>query len=182
MFWLSTRDTAPSRGNAVRRSPGGGGLGGSGGRVRVVGAPSANRLATGEPDPPDDDRASGFGRTALIAPGLGLHRRVVQSGNLWLVTLQFINQYQEVQGTSPGVPDKLAVPRDFISREEASFMQFAAKATCRTGLFEPRPQLLRGGDEDQQIAELIYRDVKEYAVGHLLARWKETEGGLSPEN
>ena len=115
-----------------------------------------------------------------IAPGLRLHRRIVQSDNRWLVTLQFINQYQELQGTSPSVPDELAVS-DFISREEASFMQFAAKATCRTGLFEPRPQLLRGGDEDQQIAELIYRDVKEYAVGHTCsAQWEETEGGLPP--
>jgi len=115
-----------------------------------------------------------------IAPGLRLHRRVVRNDGLWMVTLQFINQYQEVRGEVGPAPSELVVV-DFVAREEAAFMQFAATARCKVGTFAPRPQMVRGGDEDQEIAELIYRNVKEYAVGHTCsAEWEQVPPGSAP--
>ena len=114
----------------------------------------------------------------LIADGLRLYRRVRRDGDILTVTVQFVNEYKEAEKTSGDGAggEKEADPLSvygFIEREEASFFQFSAKAKCNsTCHFVPRPNVLRGGDEDQRIADLIYRDFEEYAVGHTCsAEW-----------
>lgn len=120
------------------------------------------------------------GQPPEVAEGLRLHRRVTRKDGVWMVTLQFINLHREVDGGSDRADDPLAIS-DFIDREEAAFMQFSARVTADRP-FAPRPQVLRGGDDDQRIAELIYRDVREYAVGHTCsAEWEEGAGsGADP--
>lgn len=107
-----------------------------------------------------------------ITEGLRLYRRVRREGDVLTVTVQFVNEHYEVQAESgetlksPEGAGSLAVA-GFIEREEAAFFQFSAQARCIGACkFVPRPTILRGGDEDQKIAELIYRDFEEYAVGH----------------
>lgn len=115
-----------------------------------------------------------------VDTGLRMHRRVRFAEGLWSVTLQFVNEYREVLG-GKGEPSELFVT-DFIGREEGAFLQFRATARCSSGEFAPRPQLIRGGDEDQEIADLIYRDVREFAVGHTCsAEWTSEDDGSPTE-
>ena len=116
------------------------------------------------------ETAEGNGAVAL-ATGLRLHYRVRAVGDLKSVTLQFVNDFTEAP-TGSAAASELSVS-DFVGREEAAFLQFGAAVRCTRGEFAPRPQLIRGGDEDQAISDLIYRDVREFAVGHTCsAEWR----------
>ncbi|MFL6725888.1 MAG: helicase-related protein [Sphingomicrobium sp.] len=98
--------------------------------------------------------------------GLVLHRRVRREGATATVTLQFVNQYREGKGQTEGAENPLIVA-DMIGRETAGFYQFEASVRCHSGChFVPRRRAFRGNDEDERIADLIYRDFAEYAVGH----------------
>lgn len=115
-----------------------------------------------------------------VCDGLRLYRRTRREGDLLTVTLQFVNEHFEVQKSADGTEktdgNPLAVD-GLVGREEASFFQFAAQVRCANCTFVPRPNILRGGDEDQEIADLIYRDFEEYAVGHTCsAQWGPEEG------
>lgn len=107
--------------------------------------------------------------------GLTLHRRVRREGATATVTLQFINQYREAKGQAEGAENPLIVA-DMIGRETAGFYQFEASVRCHSGCrFVPRRRAFRGNDEDERIADLIYRDFAEYAVGHTTsAVWSPT--------
>lgn len=106
-----------------------------------------------------------------LEQGLVLHRRVRREGARATVTLQFVNEFREVR--SGGEDDPLAVT-DMEGRENAGLFQFAAWVECRPGcIFVPRRRSFRGNDEDERIADLIYRDSAEYAVGHTAsAQWE----------
>lgn len=98
--------------------------------------------------------------------GLLVHRRVRRDGATATVTLQFVNQYREGRGEAAEAENPLIVA-DMIGRETAGFYQFEASVRCRSGCrFVPRRRAFRGNDEDERIADLIYRDFAEYAVGH----------------
>jgi hypothetical protein len=107
--------------------------------------------------------------------GLKLHRRVRRDGAVATVTLQFVNQFREATGQSDGADNPLIVA-DMIGRETAGFYQFEASVRCKSGCrFVPRRRAFRGNDEDERIADLIYRDFAEYAVGHTAsAVWNPT--------
>ena len=103
-----------------------------------------------------------------IAEGLDMHRRVRREGPVATVTLQFVNTYREVSGDAAESADGAALlVTDMVGGEEASLFQFAARVRCDGGCsFAARPRAFRGNDEDERIADLIYRDCAEYAVGH----------------
>ena len=92
--------------------------------------------------------------------------KVRRHQSLYLVTVQFVNNTKDKDLT-------------FREREEATLFQFQAAAICSDGMtFVPRPHVVRGRDEDQEIADLIYRDVKEFAVGHTAAAsWRNSDQG-----
>lgn len=104
-----------------------------------------------------------------IAEGLRLYRRVRRDGAQAVVTLQFVSEYRELprDPAREEVGDDPLIVRDLISSEEACFFQFDAKLRCEAGCrFVPRWRAFRGNDEDERVADLIYRDCAEYAVGH----------------
>ncbi|MGN6268462.1 MAG: helicase-related protein [Sphingomonas sp.] len=99
-----------------------------------------------------------------LEQGLILHRRVRREGSRATVTLQFVNEFREAKTGNAGDP---LVVTDMIGRESAGLYQFAASVECRSGCeFVPRRRSFHGNDEDERIADLIYRDSAEYAVGH----------------
>lgn len=101
-----------------------------------------------------------------LSTGLVLHRRVRRDSGIATVTLQFVNAYCEAHGEAAGSDNPLIVA-DMIGRESAGFYQFEASVRCRSGCqFVPRRRAFRGNDEDERVADLIYRDFAEYAVGH----------------
>ncbi len=104
-----------------------------------------------------------------IADGLRMYRRVRRNNALATVTIQFVNDYRELpRGSASGeeLTDPLLV-QGLVASEEASFFQFAADFHCSGGgHFVPRRTSFRGNDEDERVADLIYRDCAEYAVGH----------------
>ncbi|MEM9630375.1 MAG: helicase-related protein [Pseudomonadota bacterium] len=105
----------------------------------------------------------------LLAEGLQLYRRVRREGAYATVTIQFVNLYRELsRGSSlEDKPTDTLVVQGLIASEEASFFQFAAEIRCSVGCcFVPRRTSFRGNDEDERVADLIYRDCAEYAVGH----------------
>jgi hypothetical protein len=87
-----------------------------------------------------------------------------------LVTVQFVNNVKDQDLT-------------FQEKEESTLFQFQAVAICGAGAkFVPRPHLLKGRDEDQEIADLIYRNVREYAIGHTSsAAWRHAAGKNGPK-
>lgn len=109
-----------------------------------------------------------------LEQGLILHRRVRREGARATVTLQFVNEYREAKTGGAGDP---LVVTDMIGREAAGLYQFAASVECRSGCaFVPRRRSFRGNDEDERIADLIYRDSAEYAVGHTAsALWEPVD-------
>ncbi|MBO9695903.1 MAG: hypothetical protein J7499_06875 [Sphingopyxis sp.] len=103
-----------------------------------------------------------------IAQGLRLHRRVRRDGARATVTLQFVNLHHEIRPDDHAKPeaDPLGVS-DMVGGEEACFFQFTAEVRCPAGCgFVPRRRAFQGNDEDERVADLIYRDCAEYAVGH----------------
>lgn len=104
-----------------------------------------------------------------LADGLLMYRRVRRNGAHATVTIQFVNAYREMPRGSESeneIVDPLIV-QGLVASEEASFFQFAADFRCSHGCrFVPRRTSFRGNDEDERVADLIYRDCAEYAVGH----------------
>ncbi|WP_267394199.1 MULTISPECIES: helicase-related protein [unclassified Sphingomonas] len=109
-----------------------------------------------------------------LEQGLTLHRRVRREGARATVTLQFINEYREAKTGRAGDP---LVVTDMMGREAAGLHQFEASVECRSGCtFVPRRRSFRGNDEDERIADLIYREAAEYAVGHTAsAQWEPVD-------
>jgi hypothetical protein len=101
--------------------------------------------------------------------GLGLHIRTSSWEKRLLVTVAMINQYK--------------LPEDYerVSYEEICFFQTQLNiTTANETKFCARPLGGSAIDEDTKMAQLIYRDVKEYAVGHTCsASWKESDAGVS---
>lgn len=97
--------------------------------------------------------------------GISLYLRTSRSGPLILVTAAVSNVAR-----LPGQPGRRDV-------EEATFFQFFMEicAACGSEL-HPRP--IGGGmaDEDGRTAALIYRNTKEYAVGHVCSAVWDTSG------
>src|SRR5690606_32996586 len=98
-----------------------------------------------------------------------MYRRVRRDGAHATVTIQFVNAYRELprgSATEDEPTDPLTI-QGLVASEEASFFQFAADFRCSDGCsFVPRRTSFRGNDEDERVADLIYRDCAEYAVGH----------------
>ena len=115
-----------------------------------------------------------------IAEGLRLYRRVRRDDAHAVVTVQFVNAYREVPRGSAGdeTPADPTVVQGLVASEEASFFQFGAVFRCDDGCrFVPRRRAFRGDDEDERVADLIYRDCAEYAVGHTAsADWSPKTG------
>lgn len=88
--------------------------------------------------------------------------KIRRTGDLFLVTVQFVNTAVEKELTA-------------TEREESTLFQFRAAAICQPGAnFAPRPRAFNGQDEDQEISDLIYRDVHEYATGHTASvNWRQ---------
>lgn len=69
--------------------------------------------------------------------------------------------------------------QSFERNEESAFFQCALEVTPSQGAqFAPKPKSVGTAepDDDQRVAELIYRDVEEYAVGHTCSASWETDG------
>lgn len=98
----------------------------------------------------------------IIRPGLRLVRRIVRRDGTRMVTLQFVNEHhQNADG------EAALFVEDFRDREAATYFQFEADVSCAHDChFVPRPKLRKGSDRDERVADLIYRDSAEYAVGH----------------
>lgn len=107
------------------------------------------------------DLLKGSGSESDEDGGLDCVWRVRKGKKLLLVTVQFVN---------PAMDADLSA----VEREENTLFQFNAAAICENGAaFAERPQLIQGRDEDQEIADLIYRDVRDYAIGHTAsAMWR----------
>ncbi|MCL1062609.1 hypothetical protein MK852_10730 [Shewanella benthica] len=101
--------------------------------------------------------------------GLGLHIRTSIWDTRLLVTVAMINQHK--------VPEVY----ERTSYEEISFFQTELEVTTALGTqFCSKPLAGSAIDEDTRMAQLIYRDVKEYAVGHTCsAYWEESENHIS---
>ena len=101
--------------------------------------------------------------------GLGMHIRTSAWGERILVTVAMINQYK--------------LPEDYerASFEEICFFQTELEVTpAGNTIFCARPLGGSAIDEDTRMAQLIYRDVKEYAVGHTCsAKWIEKNNAVS---
>jgi hypothetical protein len=92
-------------------------------------------------------------------PGAELYVRVSREGQLRFVTLTAVNRNKSEGGKTASEPH--------------AFFQVELKVVCGAGSrFAPRPSRRMPTDDDGRVAELIYRDAKEYAVGHTCsARW-----------
>jgi len=98
----------------------------------------------------------------ILGDGLRLIRRVRIRNGVNVVTLQFVNDHHE----DPSGPEALFVD-GFDAKEGATFFQFTASVVCKDGCsFVPRPKPRKGVDRDERIADLIYREAADYAVGH----------------
>jgi helicase-like protein len=97
--------------------------------------------------------------------GLSLHIRTSQWEGRKLVTVAMINN------------NSLLKDYERASYEEICFFQTETIVTTSDGTsFCHRPLGASAMDEDTQMAQLIYRDVKEYAVGHTCsAEWNDGE-------
>lgn len=110
-----------------------------------------------------DFSSQDFSPSQTGVSGLGLHIRTSSWENRLLVTVAMINEHR--------LPEEYE--RD--SYEEICFFQTSLAVRCAEGSrFCPRPLGGSAMDEDTRMAQLIYRDVKEYAVGHTCsATWTE---------
>ena len=88
--------------------------------------------------------------------GLRVHIRCAEWENKRLVTVALLNM------------QSLDSPQDRIEFEEKCFFQIdlSIKASEEKTEFYPKPLRTSASDEDAAAAALIYRGVKEYAVGH----------------
>ena len=108
----------------------------------------------------------------IIAEGLRLFRRVVRRDGALMVTLQFVNEFHQNENGDTGL-----FVGEYDDREAATFFQFEAEVSCADGCrFVPRPRLRQGTDRDERVADLIYADAAEYAVGHTAsASWSPAD-------
>lgn len=99
-------------------------------------------------------------------PGLALHIRTSPWGQRLLVTVAVANMH---------VPPE-SYERETI--EELCFFQVGITVWPENGTcLSPRPPAGVAADEDTRMAALIYRGIREYAVGHTCsAEWQEEEG------
>lgn len=113
-----------------------------------------------------DFNSKDFNPSQTGVEGLGLHIRTSPWGSRMLVTVAMINH------------NKLPEEYERTSYEEICFFQTELEVTTGEGTrFCARPIGGSAIDEDTRMAQLIYRDVKEYAVGHTCsAQWNEVEG------
>lgn len=80
--------------------------------------------------------------------------------NVWQVTVVLANEIQPLPGRRPA--------------EESSFFQVALRISISAGEFVPRKPRHAAGDDDANTNNLIYRDAKEWAVGHTCsATWED---------
>lgn len=101
--------------------------------------------------------------------GLRVHIRCAEWENKRLVTVALLN----IQS--------LDSPQDRIEFEEKCFFQvdLSIKASEGKTGFYPRPLRTSASDEDAASAALIYRNAKEYAVGHTCsADWELKDDGM----
>jgi len=97
--------------------------------------------------------------------GLELYALVTQHAGLETVTLALASQRS--RGDSSAFD------------EEQHFFQVSLEVTAvANGRFAPRPSRRAQTDEDSRTAALIYRDVKEYVVGHTCSACAVLDGGL----
>jgi hypothetical protein len=101
--------------------------------------------------------------------GIGMHIRTSPWDKRLLVTVAMINEH------------KLPEEYERNSFEEITFFQTALSVSCTASTrFCARPLGGSTIDEDTRMARLIYRDVKEYAVGHTCsAKWEEVDQEVS---
>ncbi len=95
-------------------------------------------------------------------PHLVLFIKTSNHGEKKTATLQAYNSHHFEDGTP------------YYEKEKATFLQFkiTVRPTTKT-LLVPRPIAGHLSDEDARISALIYRNIKEYAVGHTCAAdWK----------
>lgn len=95
--------------------------------------------------------------------GLELYLRTSKSGELTMITAVLVNRNDATGAKGDD--------------EQRAFFQVKLEAGCGAGTqFAPRPSKKVPTDEDGAIAALIYRDAREYAVGHTCSvEWEEAE-------
>lgn len=108
-----------------------------------------------------DFQSKDYSASETGIPGLGLHIRTSPWDHRQLVTVAMINENR--------LPDTY----ERVSLEEITFFQTGLAIRCCDGTrFCPRPLGGSAIDEDTAMAKLIYRNVREYAVGHTCsAEW-----------
>ena len=113
----------------------------------------------------DDAGAEQYDLDPYGLPGISLYVRTSRSGPLVLVTAAVSNTAR-----LPGQPGRRDV-------EEATLFQFSMEICGACGS-ELHPRPIGGGtdDEDGRTAALIYRNTREYAVGHVCSAAWDTSG------
>ena len=117
-------------------------------------------------DHPDNHRGREIALDERGLNGLGLYIQTTSWGKDLLVTVALINRHRLEDGDG----------RRLI--EERTFFQTAMNITPGPGTSLPARPLRRiATDEDGKSAALIYRDAREFAVGHTCAAdWEEVDG------
>jgi hypothetical protein len=104
----------------------------------------------------------------LGLPGLSIHVRVAPWSSGLLLTATLVNEFEQSKDD------------DRINAEQKSFFQvrFEARPSGQTR-FPARPSWKSAADEDGRMAELLYRDAREFAVGHTCsAEWSVDASGM----
>lgn len=103
-------------------------------------------------------------------PDITLHIRQRISGSLQVVTLTLINSAPEPPQNSP---------KDTASLFQTEIVVEASDESGRVRHIRPRqlPESA-GGDEDAEMSALLYRDIREFAIGHgVAAMWSDPVEG-----
>ena len=122
-------------------------------------SPPPKRLDFGHDRIPLDDQG---------LPGLSIHVRVATWSSGLLLTATLVNEFEQSKDD------------DRVETEQKSFFQvrLEARPAAQTR-FPARPSWKAAADEDGRMAELLYRDAKEFAVGHTCsAEWDVDESGM----
>lgn len=106
--------------------------------------------------PVKETRASKWDLTGYGLSNASLHLRASRWQGVFLVTLAISNDACLKRGA----------PRS--ASEEASLFQTSISVRCEEGEFVPKPErdFTEHGDDDLDALALLYRDVRNYAVGH----------------
>lgn len=102
--------------------------------------------------------------------GASLHVRLAEWGDTLLVTLALTNDTRPTKDKSRR------------ANEEAAFFQVAVSVECEQDChFVPKPDRSTGlmeGDDDARSSALLYRNARQFAVGHTCsANWGDVAGG-----